>query len=392
MLIENLSSIGGRPTFYGTASAAASPRTAIVSGWPRQARAATFVGVDQEIRFLTLEGQRLAYATSGRGAPLVVPCWWVSHLELQWHDPHFRRFFESAGRGRMLVRYDRIGVGLSDREVAPSELSLERDAETLVALLDHLAIERCVLFGGSSGGATAAAVAARHPERVEALVLYGTFEHGEAVTSSAFAQSLVSLVRAHWGAGSRVLADVFVPSADRDEARRFASFQREAASAEVAAALLDFVYRLDVGHLLPLIAAPTLVMHRRNDRAIPYEQGRAVAARIPAARLVPLGGREHFPWRGNSASVVHALESFLSGSGEGEPRRREPDSALQDPLSAREREVLALAASGLTDAEIAAQLVVSRHTVHRHMANIRRKLGQSTRAAAAAEAARLGLI
>lgn len=346
--------------------------------------------MDQEIRFLTLDGQRLAYATAGRGAPLVVPCWWVSHLELEWQDPHVRRFFESVGRGRTLVRYDRIGVGLSDREVSSDEFSLDRDAETLVALLDHLEIERCVLLGGSSGGATAAAVAARHPERVEALALYGTFEHGEAITSSAFARSLVSLVRAHWGAGSRVLADVFVPSGDRDDAHRFARFQREAASAEVAAALLEFVYRLDVRDLLPLIAAPTLVVHRRNDRAIPYERGRAVAASIPSARLVPLGGREHFPWHGNSVSVVHAFESFLRGSGAGEPVRPEP--ALPDPLSGREREVLALAASGLTDAEIAAQLIVSKHTVHRHMANIRRKLGQTTRAAAAAEAARLGLI
>jgi pimeloyl-ACP methyl ester carboxylesterase/DNA-binding CsgD family transcriptional regulator len=346
--------------------------------------------VDQEIRFLPLEGQRLAYAIAGRGAPVVVPCWWISHLELQWRDQHFRRFFESVGRGRMLVRYDRIGVGLSDREVSSDELSLDRDADTLVALLDHLEIERCVLLGGSSGGATAAAVAARHPERVEALALYGTFEHGGAVTSSAFARSLVSLVRAHWGAGSRLLADVFVPGGDREEARRFARFQREAASAEVAAALLDFVYRLDVRALLPRIAVPTLVVHRRNDRAIPYECGRAVAASIRSARLVPLGGREHFPWYGNSVSVVHAFESFLRGSGTGEPVPPEP--ALPDPLSAREREVLALAASGLTDAEIAAQLIVSKHTVHRHMANIRRKLGQTTRAAAAAEAARLGLI
>jgi pimeloyl-ACP methyl ester carboxylesterase/DNA-binding CsgD family transcriptional regulator len=348
--------------------------------------------VDQEIRFLTLDGRRLAYATAGRGPPLVVPCWWVSHLELQWRNPHFRRFFESAGRGRTLVRYDRIGVGLSDREVAPGELSLDRDVDTLVALLDHREIERCVLFGGSSGGVTAAAVAARHPERVEALIFYGTFEHGEAIATSAFARSLVSLVRAHWGAGSRLLADVFVPGADHEEARRFARFQREAASAEVAAAMLDFVYGLDVRHLLPLIVAPTLVLHRRNDRAIPYEQGRAVAAGIPTARLVPLGGREHFPWRGNSVSVIHAFESFLRGPGMGEGEAPLLESARPGPLSAREREVLALAASGLTDAEIAAQLVVSRHTVHRHMANIRRKLGQSTRAAAAAEAARLGLL
>jgi DNA-binding CsgD family transcriptional regulator len=138
------------------------------------------------------------------------------------------------------------------------------------------------------------------------------------------------------------------------------------------------------------IVTPTLVVHRRGDTAIPYERGREVAARIPGAQLVPLGGREHFPWRGDSLSVVRAIESHLGVPEAPTPRG---DPGLEgNQLSVREREVLALVATGLTDREIAAQLIISEHTVHRHIANIRSKLGQSTRAAAAAEAARLGLI
>jgi pimeloyl-ACP methyl ester carboxylesterase/DNA-binding CsgD family transcriptional regulator len=346
--------------------------------------------VEQVIRFLRLGNRRLAYATVGRGFPLVVPCWWVSHLELEWGEARARRFFEGLARGRMLVRYDRLGVGLSDRELPPGEPSLEADEDTLLALLDHLEVDRCILVGGSSGGATAAAFAAHHPDRVEALVLYGTFEHGAAITSPEFGESLVSLVRAHWGAGSRLLADVFTPTGDDGERSTFARFQREAATAEVAAAMLEYVYRLDAREVLPLVTTPTLVVHRRSDSTIPYERGREVAALIPSARLVSLGGREHFPWRGDSLSVVRAIDAFVAGSETDAPQ---PDGALdRSPLTARELEALALVAAGLTDREIAAQLVVSEHTVHRHIANIRRKLGQSTRAAAAAEAARLGLI
>ena len=347
--------------------------------------------VEQTIRFLPWRGRRLAFATWGSGAPLVVPGWWVSHLELHWQDRSFRQFFESVARRRRLVRYDRLGVGLSDRRIEPDELSLDHDVEMLVALLDHLELERCVLLGGSSAGTTAAAFAARYPERVEALVLYGTYECGAAITTPDFARSLVSLVRAHWGAGSRLLASVFVPEGTEAEAREYARFQREAATAEAAAAMLELVYARDVRAELPLIAAPTLVVHRRGDTAVPYERGREVAAQIPGARLVSLAGKEHFPWRGDSHSVLRAVGAFLDGAAPGDDS---PDAAAPDApaLSRRERDVLALVAAGLTDREIAAQLVVSPHTVHRHIANIRRKLGQSTRAAAATEAARLGLI
>jgi pimeloyl-ACP methyl ester carboxylesterase/DNA-binding CsgD family transcriptional regulator len=346
--------------------------------------------VEQDIRFLPVRGHRLAYATVGTGPPLVVPCWWVSHLELQWRDPGFRRFFETLAPERLLVRYDRLGVGLSDRELEPDSLSLEDDVTTLLALLDHLELERCTLFGGSSGGTTAAAFAARHPERVDALVLYGTFEHGAAITSAEFADSIVSLVRAHWGAGARLLADIFLPGGDETDRHRFARFQREAATGEVAASMLELVYRLDVRKLLPGVEARTLVLHRRDDRAIPYACGRSVAARVPGARLVPLGGNEHFPWRGESQAVLAAIDGFLNGR-DAAATSGAPAEA-PDTLSTREREVLALVAAGFTDREIAEQLVVSPHTVHRHIANIRRKLGQPTRAAAATQAARLGLI
>lgn len=342
-----------------------------------------------EIRFLRLGGNRVAYAVNGNGPPLVASAWWVSHLELDWLDQAFRSFWESVAEGRTLVRYDAPGVGMSDREVRPEELTLERQVELLATVLEELGEERVTLMGGSSGGCAAVAFAARFPERVDRLLLYGAYADGSAIASEAVQAAIVGAVRSHWGLGSRLLADIFLGGADSATQLRFARFQREAASAETAAALLEVIYRNDVRAELERVRAPTVVVHRRGDRAIPYQQARALATEIPGARLIPLDGSAHFPWAGDAGSVVRALRSFLLPGGEDGRRAGEPAEVL---LSAREREVLALVADGLSDREIAQQLVLSAHTVHRHVANIRHKLGRGSRSAAVAEAARLGLL
>jgi DNA-binding CsgD family transcriptional regulator len=245
-----------------------------------------------------------------------------------------------------------------------------------------------VLVGGSSGGCAAIAFAARFPERVDRLLLYGAYAQGASITSSKVREAIVSTVRTHWGLGSRVLADIFLGEASSSEQKRFAQYQRAAASPEMAAALLELIYRSDVRAELEHVRAPTLVVHRRDDRAIPYRLGRELAAAIPGAALIPLEGSAHFPWAGDARSVARALRSVLAPEA---PARvaREPPAVL---LSTREREVLALVAMGLSDREIAEQLIVSHHTVHRHVANIRNKLGRGSRTAAVAEAARLGLL
>lgn len=343
--------------------------------------------MEREIRFLPHLGRRVAYELLGSGPALVVPAWWVGHLELEWQDARARSFWQSLGDGYTIVRYDRLGAGLSDRSVDPGEISLEHDLETLHALVDRLEPERVTLVAGSSGACTAVLFAARYPERVDRLVLYGAYANGRAIASPELSEALVSVVRAHWGVGSRVLADVFLPDADEADRDEFARFQREAAAPETAARLLELVYRLDVETALAGVQAPTLVLHRIHDHAIPYELGLELAGAIDDASFVPLAGRDHFPWRGDAAAAVRAIRRFLHGhspltSAGGSP----------SPLSERELDVLHLVAQGLSDGEIASNLDVSPHTVHRHVANIRRKLGRSSRTAAIAEAARLGLL
>jgi pimeloyl-ACP methyl ester carboxylesterase/DNA-binding CsgD family transcriptional regulator len=348
------------------------------------------VSREVEIRFLRFGGRRVAYAVSGDGPPLVVPAWWISHLELDWRDRALRSFWGSAGEGHSLVRYDGPGVGMSDRdEQPPQERTLETEVELLSAVLDELGLERVALLGGSSGGCAAIAFAARFPERVDRLLLYGAYADGGSIAPPKVRDAIVATVRSHWGLGSRVLADIFLGDAGADEREGFARLQRAAASAETAAALLELLYRFDVRAELEQVRAPTQVVHRRADRAIPYEQGRALAAAISGATLIPLEGSAHLPWAGDAQSVARAWRSFLVPDANAGRVEGEPAAVL---LSRREREVLTLVARGLSEREIAEQLVLSQHTVHRHVANIRHKLGRRSRAAAVAEAARLGLI
>jgi len=336
----------------------------------------------QEIRFCSVGGRAVAYELVGEGPPLVAPAWWVSHLELDWSDDPFRGFWQSVGAGHTLLRYDRPGVGMSDRDIDLGALTLDDEVAVLGGVLDELGLDRVTLLGGSSGGCAAIAFAARFPERVERLVLYGAYAHGPSIAPEPVRRAIVDTVRAHWGLGSRVLADIFLGESADAAQDRFARLQRAATTAETAAALLELIYRNDVRGELGRVRCPTLVVHRRGDRAIPYELGRRVAAGIPGAVLSPVEGRAHFPWVGDVGSVVRALRAEPAGA----------SRVAHGPLSAREQEVLALVADGLSDPEIAERLVVSPHTVHRHVANIRTKLGTGSRAAAVAEAARIGLL
>ena len=180
-----------------------------------------------------------------------------------WQQPRFRSFWKTVGEGFRLVRYDRPGVGLSDRGAGPQDATVEREVELLAAMLDTLDCERATLMGGSSGGCTAIAFAARHPERVERLLLYGTYADGESIAGSEVRDAILAAVRSHWGLGSRLLADVFLGEEGSAERDRFAQAQRECCDAETAASLLEEISRTDVRAELARVRAPTVVVHRR---------------------------------------------------------------------------------------------------------------------------------
>jgi len=342
---------------------------------------------DQVIRHADLGGTSVAWSSVGQGPPLLLGGWLLSHLRLDWQEPGFRGFVSRLAEHRTVIRYDRPGTGTADPR-GPVPNGLEEEYAVLRDLLDTIGVGRVALLGVSSGCAVTSLYAVRHPERCEALILYGGFVRGADIAPPAARRAMLSVVEGHWGLGSRVLADVFLPGAGAAEREAFAHFQRRSASREVAAMLLRATYDLDASGHVGDVGVPTLVLHRRDDRAIPYPLGRQLAAAIPGARFQSLDGIDHFPWRGDADAVADGVITFLGGRVA--PRRSAP--RLPEPLSDREREVLALVARGRTDAQIAEQLVLSAHTVHRHVANVRTKLGVSSRAAAAAWATEHRLI
>ena len=352
----------------------------------------TLASVQQSTGFAHApDGSRIAYATVGSGPPIVLPAWWVSHVVEDWRFAPLRRFIEGLADGRTVVRYDRVGTGLSERKRRPETVNPDFEVATLCAVLDEVAVERVALFGISCGCCTAANFCASWPERIDRLVLYGGYADGHTLGSPRARTGMVDLVRSHWGLGSRLLADVFGPNWSLEERAGFTEMQRVSADAQVAASLLELVYDTDVREDLVRVGAPTLIVHRENDRATPLECAREVAGLLPNAELVTLAGNTHLPWHGDGDAVLRAVAAFL-GITAPPAKMNEPDASRLKELSAREREVLSLVAEGLSDGQIAVELVISPHTVHRHVANILAKLGLPTRSAAAAHAAKAGLL
>jgi pimeloyl-ACP methyl ester carboxylesterase len=159
----------------------------------------------------------------------------------------------------------------------------------------------------SQDGQLAAAIAARYPDRVEALVLYGMCASGSDLAPAEVRESIVALVRAHWGLGLKALAGAFVTDPAAEDVAAFTRFQRASAPAAVAARLLEVYYGTDIRAVLPAIRARTAVLHREADKGTRFELGREVAALIPGATLIPLPGSSHLFCHGDWPAVADAV-------------------------------------------------------------------------------------
>ena len=283
--------------------------------------------MEQEIRFgSTSDGVRLAYAILGEGPPLLAVSGWLSHLQFEWDDAEVHAFWKGLARGRRLIRYDQRGRGLSDWDVA--DLSFEAQVRDLGAVADALDLDRFDLLGLSQGGATAVAFAARHPDRVASLLLYGAYPR------LPFRRDLVDVflhaVRTEWGVGSAALAAFAVPG-DAKSAAWWNNLMRASTSGENAARSLEATLAMDVTPLLKTVRVPTLVVHRKGDPIHPFDLAREMASLIPDARLIPLEGHFYQPWWGDTSSVLRALNSFL---GVEEPAAKEAPPKVEHKLLA----------------------------------------------------------
>ncbi|MGE5156451.1 MAG: alpha/beta fold hydrolase [Betaproteobacteria bacterium] len=319
-------------------------------------------------------GSSIAYAVAGDGPLLVYAPGWLTHLELSWAWPAERAFYEALATGRTLLRYDKPGMGLSEPTDRP--LSMELELDVLEAVVRAVGGTRFDLFGISLGAVVAAAWAAHHPSTVDNLILYGGWARGAELSQPSVRSHVLALVTEHWGLGSDVLAEIFMPSADPGARAAFTRYQREAAPAELARAMLSLCYDVDITDALPRVQAPTLVLHRERDRAAPLAQGRALAEGIPAARLEVLSGQAHIPYVGDVDAIARHARRFLGLP----PRRRRAGPSL----TPRQYEVAGLVAEGLTNRDIAERLHLTERSAESHVERIRLRLGFRSRSQIAA--------
>ena len=261
----------------------------------------------------------IAYQVFGAGEiDLVLAYPFLSHLDLMWESPAMSHFLRRLGSFARVLVFDRRGVGLSDP--APGAPTLEERMDDVRAVMDAAGSERAALLGMSEGATMCMLFAATYPERTSALVLWGAMARSTAAPDYPWApqreaveEAQEELIGPMWGQGATI--EIFSPSMAADpRAREFqARFERQAASPMRVQQLFQMFLDTDVRDALPLIQAPTLVLHRRGDRAVNYRAARWLTEQIEGSRYAELEGEDHFPWVGDSDAALDAIEEFLTG-------------------------------------------------------------------------------
>ena len=271
----------------------------------------------QNIRYAKSGDLNIAFSVTGEGPDLVVAPGFISHLDIMWEEPSVVHFYSRLASFRRVVTFDKRGTGLSDPAMhAPT---LEESVDDLRAVMDAAGCERADIVGISEGGTMAMLMTASHPDRVEALVLYGTFtrllrarDYPLGVTEEQLS-ALVELSAKGWGEG--VGLGGWAPSrrGDADLRQWWARLQRVAASPGMVRNIFALYPQLDIREVLPAIQVPTLVLHRRDDRMVSIEMGRYLADRIPGAKFVELEGADHLFFTGDADTLLDEIEEFLTG-------------------------------------------------------------------------------
>jgi pimeloyl-ACP methyl ester carboxylesterase/DNA-binding CsgD family transcriptional regulator len=339
----------------------------------------------QHVRYVkSLDGTRLAWAESGAGPVIVKAANWLTHLEYEWESPvwrHWLQFFSSHCR---FVRYDERGCGMSDWQ--RGALTLEQWVADLECVVEAAGPPGPVtLLGISQGAATCIRYAIAHPERVAGMILYGGYargvsKRGTPMTARAY-QAMVDLARVAWGKDNptfrQVFTSRFIPGGTHEQLQWFNDLCLKTTSGEIAADLFEARAVLDISPSLDQVRTPTLVLHARDDEVVPIEEGRLLATGIPGAEFVELDSRNHVLLEHEPAwqRFQDAVLAFVA------PGHAARDSVFA-ALSTRERQVLALMADGLSNADIADRLTISEKTVRNHASNLFDKLGVWSRAQA----------
>ena len=291
------------------------------------------------------DGTAIAYQVVGASGPdlLFVPGS-VTHLEVQWEEPRVRRFFNRLASFSRLILMDPRGLGLSDRLTEVPTVD-ERVAD-LLSVLDATETQRATLFGNADTGPACIAAAALHPDRVDGLILLGTYAKGGwdedypiGWTTEEW-EEFRTRVKEGWGTSDSV--ETVAPSLAHDEAFRqwYATLARLGASPRAVLLLGEMSRAVDVRPLLSRIAVPTLVMHRTGDGLNSVEAGRYLAERIRGARWLEMPGDDFALWSGDLDALAGEVEEFLTGHrGAAEPTHVVATVMFTDVVGSTERAV-----------------------------------------------------
>ncbi|MGQ0804086.1 MAG: adenylate/guanylate cyclase domain-containing protein [Actinomycetota bacterium] len=272
------------------------------------------------VQYAQNDGVHLAYEVVGDGdRDLVLVQGFVSHLDLEWDNPGMARLLSGLASFTRLILFDKRGTGLSDRAVAIP--TLEERMDDVRAVMDAVGSERAVLMGTSEGAPMCLLFAATHPERTEALVLFGGMarateapDYPWAPPAEAAVEAATDLLVPYLYTGEDI--DVWAPSlADDAPAKAWLGrYRRAGVSPDGLTALFTIFMDIDVRHVLPTLQVPTLVLHRRGDRVINRRAARWMADQIPTAKYVELPGQDHFPWAGDTDIVIEEIREYVTGT------------------------------------------------------------------------------
>lgn len=346
--------------------------------------------VTPDLKFArSADGVSIGWTNIGAGPSLVyLPGVPFSNLEAEWRIPVLRRAFEGLALHLRFVQYDGRGTGRSQRDV--SDLSLAAMLRDLDAVVDAAGLDRFALLGFYNSVTHAISYAARHPERVTHLVLFGGSARGWDPMSGNATQALLSLIDRDWDTFVESVTHAWLGWPDDEEGRLAADWFRTATTPAVARATLQAASGIDVTRELPDVQCPALVLHRRGATVVPLEMSNELAAELPNGELRLIEGRSASLFFEDTDAVVAEIIGFVTGRAPKAGARR-ATPAGRSRLSPREREVLRLVAAGDSNGEIAARLGLSTNTVERHVTNVYRKIDARGRADATAYAIHHGI-
>lgn len=348
----------------------------------------------QEIRFCTSrDGTRIAFATCGKGPPLLFAQHYIHHLDLDWDSPIWRPWLDLLSRRHSVIRYDWRGCGLSDRDCI--DFAPDRYREDLGAVVAAAGIDRFAMFAMAQGARIGMAYAAANPQKISKLVLYqpstgGRGAPGRDRDEAEAERTRFKAMELGWAtyqqAYLRFFTSMYIPGASSEQVHAYNDMLRQATTPAIAMAMQRSFHVTDVRATVPNVRCPTLVLHSRDNAIVPFDEGRRVASLIPGARFVTLESPNHVLLDTEPAwcQLVDALEDFLPSE------EVLVMHAALDALTSRENGVLELVAQGLDNASIGQRLGISERTARNHVSTILSKLGLSSRAQAIVKAREAG--